>query len=207
MTLCRKYLRYLFLNEKSKERKKTMAGQKKIEWQTKIAEEKKSIDPNEIRYGLSYNSLFLRIYPRTINHFYNSRLIQAMLFEPKIVFDCSYEDYMTSNENHNCAKQLTLSFAANRIHDDPMFLHFCNLNEEGSLRTNFHRNMPNLLDDDFPAVVTSQSYLDLFPKDQLLYLTPHCRTDLVEYDPDTVYIIGAMVDKVSYLDILYIVCY
>ncbi|EFN78582.1 RNA (guanine-9-)-methyltransferase domain-containing protein 1-like protein, mitochondrial [Harpegnathos saltator] len=190
----KKYLRYLFTNEKSREKKKAKMLQQKTEKQAIKEEEEEEEDTKEIKYGLAYNSMFLRIYRQTMHNYYNSKLIWAMMFEPKIVFDCGYENFMTNIENHNCAKQLTLAFAANRIHDNPMFLYYCNLNE-GSLRNYFLRNMPNLLDKDFPAVVTSQSYLDLFPKDQLVYLTPHCKTNLVEYDSDMVYIIGAMVDK------------
>lgn len=200
MPLCRRYLNYLFCNERSRENKKAMTEQKRQEWQAKLAEEKEEEDTDEMKYGLAHNSLFLRIYTQSINNFYHSKLIWGLMFEPKIVLDCGYEAYMNNMENHNCAKQLTLAFAANRIHKNPMTLYYCNLNEKGLLRRNFQRNMPNLLDDDFPAFVTSQSYLDLFPKDQLVYLTPHCREDMIEYDPDMVYIIGAIVDKVRYLD-------
>lgn len=49
----------------------------------------------------------------------------------------------------------------------------------------------------FPLNVHECSYLDLFPKQQLCYLTPHCREELLEYDPDTTYIIGGIVDKVT----------
>lgn len=204
---CRKYLNFLFRNEVMNENKKKISKQKKAEWQAKLAEMKQNEteDTNEIKYGLAYNSLFLRIYPQTINHFYNSQLIRNMMFEPKLVIDCGYENDMNKIENHNCAKQLTLAFAANRIHHKPMFLNFCNLHEKGLLNDYLLRNIPNLLDKDFPAVVTSQSYLDLFPKDQLVYLTPHCKTNMIEYDPNMVYIIGAIVDKVSYSDISYIV--
>lgn len=170
---------------------------KKTEALAKKAEAEQVEDTGEIKYGLLHNTLFLRIYESTINRFYNGQLLQAMMFEPKIVFDCGYEDNMNQREIHNCAKQLTLSFASNRVHVNPMFLHFCNLKEDGLLMEYFSTNMPNILDDDFPATITSQSYLDLFPRDQLLYLTPHCRTDITEYNPDMVYIIGALVDKVS----------
>lgn len=190
---------FLWRNEIISKNKKAKQELKSEKFRIQKAEmEKNAENTGEILYGLGHNTLFLRIYETTINHYYNNRLIQAMLYEPKIVFDCDYEDYMTSFENHNCAKQLTLAFGSNRIHPNPMFLYFCNLKKEGLLLRNFHRNMPNLLNDDFPAVVTSQSYLDLFPKEKLVYLTPHCRTDMTEYDPDMIYIIGAMVDKVNY---------
>lgn len=56
------------------------------------------------------------------------------------------------------------------------------------------RHIPTMLDPAFPLNVHSGSYLDHFPKDNLVYLTPHCKNDLTEYNPDHVYIIGAMVD-------------
>lgn len=48
----------------------------------------------------------------------------------------------------------------------------------------------------FPLNVHTNSYLDLFPKEQLVYLTPHCREELRTYDHDAIYIIGGIVDKV-----------
>lgn len=198
--LYRKYLDYLWHNERSKENRRKKKELKRIQWLAMKAEA--AIEPakstDELTYGFSNNSLFLHIYKRTMNQYYNNKLIQAMMFEPKVIFDCSYENHMTHFEIHNCAKQLTLAFASNRAHVNPMSLYFCNFNKNGMLMQHFYRNMPNLLNDDFPAIITSQSYLDLFPRDQLLYLTPHCKTDITEYDPDVIYIIGAMVDKVNW---------
>jgi ribonuclease P protein 1 len=55
--------------------------------------------------------------------------------------------------------------------------------------------IPTLYDSDFPINITEKSYLDLFPKENIVYLTPHCREELREFDHDAIYIIGAMVDK------------
>jgi len=197
--LHRKHLYYLWRNEKHKNNLKMKKELKRTQWLAKKAEAeaKQTEDTSEIKYGFMYNSMFQRINLTTMNYYYNAKLIRAMMFAPKVVFDCGYESYMNFSELHNCAKQLTLSFANNRAHIDPMCLYYCNLNKDGSLMKYFHRNIPTLLNDDFPAIVTSQSYLDLFPRDQLLYLTPHCKNAITEYDPDTVYIIGAIVDKVS----------
>ncbi|XP_029667519.1 mitochondrial ribonuclease P protein 1 homolog [Formica exsecta] len=190
----RKYLKFLWLNEKAQVNRKAKKELKKTEALVKKAQAEQE-DTGEIKYGLLHNTLFLRIYDTTINRYYNNKLLQAMMFEPKIVLDCGYENYMTQREMHDCAKQLTLSFATNRLHVNPMSLYFCNMENDGSLLQYCNIIMPNLLDNDFPAIITSQSYLDLFPRDQLVYLTPHCRTDMTEYNPDMVYIIGAMVDK------------
>lgn len=48
----------------------------------------------------------------------------------------------------------------------------------------------------FPMNIHSQSYLDIFDKEQLVYLTPHCREEMDNYDHDAIYIVGALVDKV-----------
>lgn len=194
----KKFLQFLYKAEKTHENLKAKKEKEReireAKWQEKCAEAEKT---GEIRYGLFQNSLFLRIYTKTMQDWYNARLIRNMMFEPKIVFDCDYEQHMTPSEIHNCAKQLTMAFAHNRVHDGSLCIYYCNLKKDGLLKQYFHRNMPNLMDDDFPAIITSQSYLELFPKDQLVYLTPHCRTDLTEYDPDMTYIIGAMVDKTN----------
>lgn len=60
-----------------------------------------------------------------------------------------------------------------------------------------HRHIATLHEPGFPLNLHEQSYLDLFPKNQLVYLTPNCREELQVYDHDTIYIIGAIVDKVS----------
>lgn len=117
-----------------------------------------------------------------------------MQFSPKLVLDCSYDEHMTKRECINAAKQLMLCFAENRYHDQPFDLHFCNANMKGNTMNYLHKHIPTMLDPHFPMNVHTDSYLDRFPKEQLVYLTPHCRDDLEEYNPDHIYIIGAMVD-------------
>lgn len=117
-----------------------------------------------------------------------------MQFGQKLVLDCSYDEHMTKRECINAAKQLMFCFAENRYHDQPFDVHFCNANLKGHTMTYLHKHIPTMLEPHFPMNVHSGSYLDLFPKEQLVYLTPHCRNDLEEYNPDHVYIIGAMVD-------------
>lgn len=79
--------------------------------------ENESLEEFALKYDLSHNNIFLRFYDTTINHMYNNRLIQAMMFGQKLVVDCGYDEYMTKRENLNCAKQLMLLFAENRLHD------------------------------------------------------------------------------------------
>lgn len=117
-----------------------------------------------------------------------------MQFAPKLVLDCSYDEHMNKRECINAAKQLMFCFAENRYHDQPFDLHFCNANLAGHTMTYLQRHIPTMLEAAFPLNVHTDSYLEHFPKEQLVYLTPHCKNDLTEYNPDHVYIIGAMVD-------------
>lgn len=57
--------------------------------------------------------------------------------------------------------------------------------------------IPTMYDPNFVMNIHAESYLDMFPKERLVYLTPHCREVLREYDHDDIYIIGAIVDKVT----------
>lgn len=120
-----------------------------------------------------------------------------MQFGQKLILDCSYDQHMTEREAINAAKQLMFCFSENRLHDDPFDLYFCNANLNGTTMKYLKKHIPTMLDSSFPMNVHPESYLDIFPKERLVYLTPHCRTELTEYSHDDVYIIGAMVDKMN----------
>ncbi|XP_043249725.1 mitochondrial ribonuclease P protein 1 homolog [Colletes gigas] len=185
----RSYLYYLWKNEIKAENQKK---KKELRAATPLSEP----ETDHIKYGLKYNSLLLRISDTTMTQYYNKGLINAILYEPKIVFDLGYDDIMTRYETQNCAKQLVLTFAANRAHINPFNLYFCNANMSGYLMEKLHQSIPTIYDLDFPLHITSKSYLDLFDKSELVYLTPHANTYMEAFDPDKVYIIGGLVDKI-----------
>ncbi|KAM8712785.1 hypothetical protein ACLKA7_013163 [Drosophila subpalustris] len=183
------------MKKESLQRKKE---QRAGETERRVAEIRKERAENDhIIYGLAHTSMFLRIYDSTINHWQNNRLTRAMQFAPKLVLDCSYDDHMNHRESSYAAKQLMLCFAENRANDEPFDLHYCNTNFDGSCMQILKRYIPTMLNPEFPMNIHSQCFTELFPKEQLVYLTPHCREDLVTYDPDDIYIVGAMVDTVN----------
>lgn len=190
----KKYLQFLFKVEKKKEGR---AQKKEIK---RVERESQDFEPNvdgAMRYDLGHNNIFLRFFDSTINHMYNNKLMQAMQFGQKIVIDCGYDENMTKRENINCAKQLMFCFAENRIHNDPFDIHFSNCHLDRDLIKYLHKHIPTMYDADFPMNIHEASYLDMFPKNELVYLTPHCREELKEYDHNAVYIIGAIVDKIN----------
>jgi ribonuclease P protein 1 len=182
------------------EKKRENRKRKKEDRLSDLSDRKYSEDgdsTDHITYGFRGSTIFLRIYDSTINSFYNYNAIRAMMFGQKVVFDCSYDSYMTPRESKYCAKQLTIAFAENRVHPEPFDLYLTGGRPDCRTLSFLQMSIPTLYDDTFPLNVTENSYLELFPRDQLVYLTPHCREELLDYDHDAVYIIGSMVDKVN----------
>ncbi|XP_046813314.1 mitochondrial ribonuclease P protein 1 homolog [Vespa crabro] len=192
----RKHFRFLFINEKKRE-SNIQKREQKIEAKRLEMKKQEEECPSGLKYGLSYNSLFMRIYDKSLDSFLNFNLLMSSMFEPKIVFDCGYDNLMTNHEIMNCAKQLLLSFVYNRLHKNPADIYFCNAPRNNKILTKFHSLIPNVYETNFPLNITSKSYLDIFDKNDLVYLTPHCNKEMTVYNPDKVYIIGALVDKMS----------
>lgn len=154
--------------------------------------------PTKMMYGYGQNFMFRRITETNMNLLYNSKVMNSIMFGNKIILDCCYEKYMTPREISSCAKQLMLCFAQTRIHDYPFHIHMCNVDYSGLLMRKLKSYIPTLEKPEFPITVTTQSYLDIFDKKELVYMTPHVSNDIEYYDSNSTYIIGALVDKVSF---------
>lgn len=193
-----KYYSFLWQVEKREENRQAKKEERREANKERLAivREQLNAEPH-IAYGMSHVTMFLRIYDQTIDHWNNNKLIRAMQFSPKIVIDCSYGSFMTPQEASNAAKQFMLCFAENRTDDDPFDLHFCNADMDTHSMKVLHKFIPKMHDPSFPMNVHEGNVTDVFPRDKLVYLTPHCRSDLVTYNPDDIYIIGGMVDKAN----------
>lgn len=193
-----KYYSFLWQCEKreeSRQIKKEERREANIERLAIVRDQLKS-EPH-IAYGMNHTTMFLRIYDQTIDHWNNNKLVRAMQFSPKIAIDCSYGEFMTPQEASNAAKQFMLCFAENRQDDDPFDLHLCNADMDTYSMKVLHKFIPKMHEPAFPMNVHAGNVTDVFPREKLVYLTPHCRTDLATYDEDDVYVIGGMVDKAN----------
>ncbi|CAK1540119.1 unnamed protein product [Leptosia nina] len=188
------YLTYLWKNEKNRENKKAKQKARRRELEETDEEDLKEF-PDDLLYGIKHRSLFLRIRDQSINNFDNYRAVRALMHGQSIVIDCSYEEHMVKRETLNAAKQLTFVFGDNRLHKEPFNLHLCNVNKSGVFMEQFRKNVPSIDEPWFPLNIHSESYMNIFPQEKLVYLTPHCRDELTHFDHDAIYIIGCMVDK------------
>ncbi|XP_034830285.1 mitochondrial ribonuclease P protein 1 homolog [Maniola hyperantus] len=190
------YLTFLWKLEKKKENLKAKKEARRKELEESPPEEIREY-PDDLLYGIKHQSMFLRIRDQSINMFDNYRALQAMIHGQSVIIDCSYEEHMVWRETVNAAKQMTFVFGDNRIHKDPFNLHMCNVDPNGEFMKQLRKNIPSLEEPWFPLNIHTKGYLDLFPKQKLVYLTPHCREELTYFDPDAVYIVGCMVDKIN----------
>uniref|UniRef100_T1HKU4 RNA (guanine-9-)-methyltransferase domain-containing protein 1 n=1 Tax=Rhodnius prolixus TaxID=13249 RepID=T1HKU4_RHOPR len=183
-----KQLGFWWINEKKKERDKEKRELKRLARE----ESKKHFtkDSGHIFYGFGGSTIFQRMYDTTMDRWKNWKLMEAMMFSQSLVIDCGYEDCMNNAELSNCAKQLLILFAQNRSHREPFNLYFCNASRDNKLIMKLEKSLPTMHNPDFPMNITEKTYTEIFPREKLVYLTPHCREELKVYSEDDIYIIG-----------------
>lgn len=79
----------------------------------------------------------------------------------------------------------------NRSSPEPFQIHLCNYD----YNSEFHQKYGQFLELDLNLIFeTPKSYMDIFPKEKLVYLSKEAKTKMSHYDPEKVYIIGSMID-------------
>jgi len=93
---------------------------------------------------------------------------------------------MTDAEVTSLAQQIRLCYSTNHKQENPHQLYFTNFGG----RTKNH----SMGSENWKVKLEEQSYLDLFPKESLVYLTADSETVCEDLDRTKVYIIGGIVD-------------
>jgi len=130
-----------------------------------------------------------------MHKWYHSKVVQEMMFSNPIVFDMSYDQYMQKSEIMNLAEQMAEMWTLNRSHVWPSPVTFCNVSPDSEFSKFLLKTNPRINDLDYPVEISSKHYLDLYPKNQVVYLTPDSRQELQYFNHDDVYIVGGIVDK------------
>ena len=104
----KKYLTFLFKNEMKRENKRKLKEgiRKQKEEEKRLKEENTVEEDGHIKYGLWRNSIFIKILETSMNHYYHTRVVQAMLHGQPLIVDLDFEDHMSSKERQNCAYQI-----------------------------------------------------------------------------------------------------
>ncbi|XP_070606167.1 tRNA methyltransferase 10 homolog C [Erythrolamprus reginae] len=181
-----KYLAFLA----SKEMRRNAEKEKKKKQREEKEELRKTMDNEEL---ILKGRLFRAIWDSTMEVVYNWKAAQAMSFGQPLVFDMDYDD-MSEREMQNTVKQMMDCEGANRKAVEPFHLYYCNFKEDGSYHQEFSRRYGDAWDNLF-VTVTEKSYVELFPRDQIVYLTADSPNVMETFDHNKIYIIGSLVDK------------
>lgn len=118
-----------------------------------------------------------------------------MLGAPKLVFDFSFGQYMEKKHCNSSTEQFIHFHGSNRKSQQPFDVHITNAPRNSTKLLYLQSLMPNILEDSCPIEVHSKCYSELYPRENLVYITPYSRTVLTEYNSNDIYVVGAMVDN------------
>ena len=143
-------------------------------------------------YGNNFNSM---VWYRTLeNKKANYKHLAAELFEKNIIYDFSYDSFMNQSEKNSLIYQLLVCLGLNNKSKLPFPLLFANLDANSYVFKKL--NQFYFLNNRQPQMIkiTDQSYLDLLPKEEIIYLSPHAEESLTEFKSNYHYVIGCFID-------------
>lgn len=108
-----------------------------------------------------------------------------------VVVDLSFDGLMIDKDVAKCVKQLLRIYTMNRRSAVPIPLHFTGIREGGAVERHLKRNDGH---QHWDVKFSSDSFLNVFDKDKLVYLTSESDNVLTTLEKDNVYVIGGLVD-------------
>lgn len=192
------YLTYLYDVERLNEKEMMEKNRFDPELLEKVDERRSEIQrqkTDHIYYGIGGSCMFRRILDSDMVKFLNNRLARSMTHGPHIIFDMSFYPEMRPVEVSLTSKQLIQVHHVNRAHRFPHHIIFSGCKRNHPSWEDANRYFKNGIDSSLCSI-TEKHYLDIFPREQLVYLSPDAKQTVNEYDPNKVYIIAAMVDRV-----------
>ena len=108
-----------------------------------------------------------------------------------IAIDLDYDDLMIDKDICKCAKQLLWVYTINRKAVTPLHVYYTGLKDKGRLYQALDRNDGYK---NWDIKIMAEPYIDIFPKEKIVYLTSDSDEVLNELDKDSVYVIGGLVD-------------
>lgn len=107
----------------------------------------------------------------------------------RVAVDMSFDDLMIEKHLAQCVKQISRCYSANRRVSDP--LQFYVTNFEGKCHDLMSRQNGYM---NWDVHFKTENYLDLFTKDDVVYLTSESSNTISSLDVSKVYVIGGLVD-------------
>ncbi|KAF5281469.1 hypothetical protein FQR65_LT14677 [Abscondita terminalis] len=118
----------------------------------------------------------------------NSKMVNSAC-KIGIVIDLSFDELMINKDMGKVIKQILRVYTENRRASAPMQLHLTNFNGKSKEEMSKHNGYEN-----WDMHFHNADYLDVFPKEKLIYLSSESDNVIEKLEQDKVYIIGGLVD-------------
>ena len=104
---------------------------------------------------------------------------------------------MKLSECRLLAQQLSLLYNWNRYQaKEPFDLYFTNCDLNGPTIESLRHRLPLWSNkEQFFTEFSPKSYVDMFPRERLVLLSPHSKKTMKSFNPDDIYILGGFIDK------------
>lgn len=121
------------------------------------------------------------------------RCEQALVSGQRICIDCGLESHMSDKECSKLAQQIGRLYGANKRSPQPVAIHLTSFNPESRLYKECMRVNSGF--QNYILCRHKESLVQVFKKDELVYMSPNANEALDTVDPDRVYVIGGLVDE------------
>jgi len=193
------YHRHIFLKQHKRNSAREKKIAKRIEFEERIAKSGGE-KPQSSFKAHPHGRFFLRIFKGTRLTEQNHRVASSLMYGRPLVFDFDYVQHMRPQDVANTGRQMKQVVAINRELLEPFHLYFVNCPEDNEIYMSMkyqHSDLDTLNTAESFVTVTDKSYADLFPKRDLVYLTPQGETTLKGYNRSDIFIIGGFNDKAN----------
>uniref|UniRef100_A0A1B6D029 tRNA (guanine(9)-N(1))-methyltransferase n=1 Tax=Clastoptera arizonana TaxID=38151 RepID=A0A1B6D029_9HEMI len=116
----------------------------------------------------------------------------------RVVIDFSFDHLMNNRDLCKCLKQLNHCYSLNRRASNPMQFFVSSFNGESEKEMSKNNGYKN-----WDVHFNRHSYLDIFSKSEIVYLTSDSNNIVTELDHSKVYIIGGLVDHNTHKGLCY----
>ncbi|GAB1610660.1 tRNA methyltransferase 10 homolog B-like [Argonauta hians] len=134
-----------------------------------------------------------RLNKRDYKQLVHNRSVEALTSGLRICIDLSFDEKMSEKELSRLAQQLGRLYGCNRKLEKPLHIFLSSVDKDGDFFkecSRINQGFQNYLWD-----VCSEPLTELFPKQDIVYLSPDSDNVLYTVDPDKVYIVGGLVDE------------
>uniref|UniRef100_UPI0037E8E288 tRNA methyltransferase 10 homolog C n=1 Tax=Semicossyphus pulcher TaxID=241346 RepID=UPI0037E8E288 len=195
----KKYLKHLAIKESfkkaHKKKQQKRAAEREALMEQRRVQHSEAQGEDAQRAQELKRTFIIQFWDRSLDNFLAWKSAQAMVFGQPLVFDMSYDSNMNRREVENTVSQLMEVEGWNRRAIEPFHLHYCNLQADGAYQKELLKRYGAETWDHLLITSTDSKHVDMFPSDQLVYLTADSRNVLRKFDHSKVYIIGALVDR------------